>query len=108
MATYIDREAVEKFIENGLNNPNEAERFGYDAVAIMGEVHCMDAANVAPVAQGQWLDVKKYNCGERVVATCSCCKERGELRTKMLTFGFWETNSPYCPSCGAKMDGGAK
>lgn len=51
MATYIEREAVEKFIENGLNNPNEAKRFGHDAIEIMAEVHYMPAADVAPVVR---------------------------------------------------------
>ena len=32
MAKYIEREAVEKFIEDGLNNPNESKRFGHDGV----------------------------------------------------------------------------
>ena len=60
------------------------------------------------VAHGHWYDITKYNCGERVIATCSHCKDRGELRTKMPEFGVWRIDSPYCPNCGAKMNGGDK
>ena len=37
---------------------------------------------VSPVVHGYWYDITTYNCGERVVATCSHCKDRGELKTE--------------------------
>ena len=49
MGDYISREAVERFIENGLNNPDKSKAFGHDAVEILTEVHFMDAADVRPV-----------------------------------------------------------
>ena len=67
-------------------------------------IYTMPAANVTPVASGLWLGIKKYNDGERVIATCSHCKKRGELRTVRTEFGVWEINSPYCPSCGVRME----
>lgn len=60
----------------------------------------------APVVHGRWYDITTYNCGERAVATCSNCKDRGELRTERTEFGVWRIDSLYCPNCGAKMDGG--
>ena len=51
MAKYIDCEAIEKFIEDGLNNPDEAKRVGHDAIEIMAEVHYMDAADVVEVVR---------------------------------------------------------
>lgn len=93
MAEYIEREAVEKFIEDGLNNQDVAKRFGHDAIEIMAEVHYMPAADVAPVSHEQWVCVHKIDpiSGYR----CSKCRRR---------VGFDLT--PYCPNCGAKMDGG--
>lgn len=64
MAEYIDREAVEKFIENGLNNPDKKKAFGNDAIEIMAEVHYMPAADVAPVVR------------------CRECKHYKEFKTK--------------------------
>lgn len=55
--------------------------------------------------QACWVDVTRYNDGERVVATCSNCHDRGELRTKRNEFCLWEIDSPYCPNCGSKMGG---
>ena len=51
MAEYIEREALLKFIENGLNNPDSAKAFGYDAVEIMTEVQYAPAADVVPVVR---------------------------------------------------------
>lgn len=56
------------------------------------------SANVAPIVYGQWkqdADGDWYctNCGE-VVAICDSGKNRTYRK-------------PYCPHCGAKMDGGA-
>ena len=51
MDEYIAREAVEKFIIDGLNNSDVHERFGHDAIKIIAEVHYMPAADVAPVVR---------------------------------------------------------
>lgn len=88
MAEYIEREAVLKFIENGLNNSDKLKAFGHDAVEIMAEIQYMPAADVALVRHGRW---KRYgkNLGE-----CSECGEIVSVRNN------------YCPNCGAIMDGG--
>jgi hypothetical protein len=46
---YISRQKVERFIENGLNNPDKKKAFGHDAVEILTEVHYMDSPDVRPV-----------------------------------------------------------
>lgn len=88
MEEYIEREAVEKFIEDGLNNPDVNKRFGHDAIEIMAEVHYMPAADVAPVVHGRWVH---HDDG---VVTCSKC---GNAES---------SDSYYCRYCGAKMDEG--
>lgn len=63
-------------------------------------VQSLPAADVAPVRHGRWADHREQDgawsctaCGEEVTI-CSCGKDK-----------TWEF--PYCPNCGAKMNGGA-
>lgn len=63
------------------------------------------AADVSPVVRGKWVHITRYNDGERMIATCSRCRDRGEVRSIRTEFGIWEIDSPRCPNCGAKMDG---
>ena len=93
MAEYIDRAAVEKFIEDGLNNPDKTKRFGHDAIEIIAEVHYMPAADVAPVVHGRWDDSL-----DGITPYCTVCGNSHRLMTRTPN---------YCPNCGAKMDGGA-
>ena len=51
MKEYIERAAVEKFIEDGLNNPDKNKAFGHDAIEIMAEIHYMPAADVVEVVR---------------------------------------------------------
>ena len=53
------------------------------------------SANVAPVRHGRW------KCNK----PCPVC---GEDRFEGLDADIWaDWEPPYCPNCGAKMDGGA-
>ena len=63
------------------------------AAKVLREVSDAPAADVAPVVHGVWVCVNKIDpiSGYR----CSKCRRR---------VGFDLT--PYCPNCGAKMDGG--
>lgn len=59
---------------------------------------CIDkcpTVDAEPVRHGRW----KMRIGYAVDYACSACKCR-------LPFGL-DTNTKYCPSCGAKMDLGA-
>lgn len=85
MKEYIERAAVEKFIEDGLNNPDKNRAFGHDAIEIMAEVHYMPAAEVVEVRHGRWY------LAEDAVFRCSEC---GRI--------CYELDAPYC-YCGACM-----
>lgn len=72
---------------------------GSDGAMAMEIVASPPAADVAPVMHGRWerdADGDWYctNCDE-VVAICESGRERTYRK-------------PYCPNCGAKMDGGAE
>ena len=95
MTEYIERAAVEKFIEDGLNNPDKNKAFGHDAIEIMEEIHYMPAADVAPVRHGRWNDINPtvLNPGVNWICRCSLCGCPQDYKHN------------YCPNCGALMDG---
>lgn len=62
--------------------------------ALMEEMNAIPAADVAPVRHGRW------ECGK----PCPVC---GGDRFEGLDADIWaDWKPPYCPNCGAKMDGG--
>ena len=99
---YIEREALyEKAYWHGerpdFGNPC-AE--GVDAVDI-ADVDAIPAADVVEVVHGRWipLEYDGYADGNPVwdLWECSECQEEHS--------GDEDTLTPYCPNCGAKMDG---
>lgn len=82
MFEYINREKSKRLLHI---------EYAYAAEQLLDEI---PAADVAPVVHGVWVCVHKIDpiSGYR----CSKCRH---------IVGFDLT--PYCPNCGAKMDGGA-
>lgn len=99
MADYIDRETVLKILEE---HPAGTWR-GYDVYsddvrAIMRKVDEQPAADVAPVRRGHWVRVGNGT-------TCSECMQ-GLLRINGKQSEWVDLSEmPYCPNCGAKMEG---
>ena len=62
--------------------------------------------DAAEVIHAEWLDIRFDSMWQSMLATCSHCKVRGEVRVKSNECGFAVPDSDYCPHCGAKMDGG--
>ncbi len=97
MAKYIKMETALKVVEKyGLTNGSALGRHTGLAICIASEIAEIPAADVAPVVHGRWeqdADGDWYctNCDE-VVAICESGRERTYRK-------------PYCPNCGAKMDG---
>lgn len=92
MAEYIDKEACLSILRAKANMAVLMDASPYfEKAAQMLEK--LPAADVAPVVHGVWVCVNKIDpiSGYR----CSKCRRR---------VGFDLT--PYCPNCGAKMDGG--
>lgn len=91
MAEYIEREALLTDICNdmcGLKYTGVCENCR--VVALIADT---PAADVVPVVHGVWGRVNKIDpiSGYR----CSKCR-------RIVGFAL----TPYCPNCGAKMDGG--
>lgn len=95
---YIKRSAVFEQFDNADADVCETDDFGgvdygFGMKNIKELINSIPAADVAPVVHGVWVCVNKIDpiSGYR----CSKCRRR---------VGFDLT--PYCPNCGAKMDGG--
>lgn len=79
MAEYIDREALIERIRTDIAPFNVAMVFRH--------IHNIPAADVAPVVHGRWIKgAPNPYCSECFVE----CRDE----------------TPFCPHCGAKMDGG--
>ena len=100
MAEYIRKEDAIKCIEGQCidgkmfgNDENEGTLIeAYSAIDDLMEI---PPADVAPVRHGQW------KCNK----PCPVC---GGDRFEGLDADIWaDWEPPYCPNCGAKMDGGA-
>lgn len=108
MAEYIDKAVALSMREPPKSNRyyqtdnlDDAYEQGWDEA--LSYIEKIPAADVAPVIYGRWINITRFNDGERIIATCSRCKNRGGIRTIRIEFGIWEIDSPYCPNCGAKM-----
>lgn len=97
MAEYIEREAAVKIAEKySLANGSVLGRHSGLADCIASEIAALSAADVVPVAHGRWgtgrFNLETGNYEEQ----CTRCRNFSK-----------EYGKPYCPNCGAKMDGGA-
>ena len=98
MTEYIERKAALSMREPPKSNrqyqtynlDDAYEQGWYDALCCLEQ---LPAADVAPVVHGVWACVNKIDpiSGYR----CSKCR-------RIVGFDL----TPYCPNCGAKMDGG--
>ena len=97
MKEYIERQAVEEFIQDGLNNPDKSKAFGHDAIEILAGIHFMLAADVAEVRHGRWMTTDAYPHH----LYCSVCYKTYAKNAKWVNELDLPTN--YCPNCGARM-----
>ena len=86
MAEYIDKQALNEYINKRLNN---SVIKGW----IKSIINKIPTADVVEVRHGKW-DINK---------NCSIC---GVYKFEGLDADVWaDWDIDYCPNCGAKMDG---
>ena len=107
MAEYIKREAAIAYIREQSEECQKAfEEIGgesgiyADAYNDLAEdFYSIPAADVAPVVHGRWEmrpTGMATDTGPEYKAYCTVCNEPNK-----------QYQPPFCPHCGAKMDGGA-
>lgn len=94
-----NRRADNEYIERGaaLREAKYAAVRGLDPVAFVEDV---PVADVAPVVHARWLDAPWLYYGAKQYV-CSRCRKDEYWKKRDLHY-----KEPYCPNCGAKMDGG--
>ena len=119
MAEYINREALtienlEKYMTVMEVNTKE---YGRQVVVAVDDLMYLPIADVAEVRHGEWTEDGYYG----IPCVCSCCGAEAQYTSTFEeTFDYdWEENlcstgyeetreyirTPFCPNCGAKMDG---
>ena len=108
MAEYIKREATIKAIVDSRNRYYNSASNQYlvgrcDGLDIAaGLLRVAPAADVAPVVHARWIHSRYEDCSEQFeLVKCSQCNHEA------YAMAFYVRGGNYCPSCGAKMDGGA-
>ena len=113
MDEYIERKALDKALTVAAANDKDKNRRTWaKAICVLHDLH---AADVAPVVRGRWvaqcvvetaggwtLEDAPYNEYQHSNPICSVCR-----KTALLDGGEDYVTSPYCPNCGARMDGGS-
>ena len=89
----IDANQLIQWIETNKANTNPLD---YNTRATYAEcitmVSAMKTIDAEPVRHGHWIPTRPYLGSTK----CSICGK------------VWGTESPHCPSCGAKMDEGGQ
>lgn len=101
---YIEREAVMKIIDDYGCTHGGTLGYHSGAVDVVGSaIYKLPAADVAPVVHGEWIPIS-----DGAWAECSECGEACDVSDNggMSAFELFCDCYKYCPTCGAKMDGG--
>ena len=101
MAEYIEREAALSKLADLADTVGEADECTEETIKVcMRALRTIPATDVAPVGHGRW----KYIYGDEFSETYKCdkCGREFDICVEL----YRETLPTYCPSCGAKMDGG--
>ena len=96
MSEYINRESIRKVLMDVCSDENCPM---FITATIDQVIDYEPAADVAPVVHGRWiktgLRIMTSSGASGSVCVCSICKGQPEIGC----------TPPYCPNCGAKMDG---
>ena len=87
MTEYIERKALRDTLY-------DADAITMSGVKILNQ---FPSADVAPVRHGRWVSVP-----HKLARVCSVCNRDEPYKFADIDADVYD----YCPSCGAKMDGG--
>jgi Zn finger protein HypA/HybF involved in hydrogenase expression len=100
MPRYIDAEYMFKCETCRHYRENKCNTFCDSGESYSPDMSKIPTADVAEVKHGEWID-KPTGAYSRMQSWCTVCGKHSGI-------GGIESNrhKPYCPNCGAKMDGG--
>ena len=113
MTEYIEKNKAIKELYEVYDYEFPTASGGFDEYARMivpNTIKNMPAADVAPVRHGRWIFGKELPCSwgqipkNKYHLYCSECLEQAFNRSEDNDPDF-DVDTPYCPNCGAKMDG---
>ena len=90
---YIEREsAIKSLLNDCLGQVSYSREDAADCIRYI------DAADVAPVRHGRWIEPSRLYYGAKQYECSLCCSDT-----------FWKKHNitekyPHCPNCGCKMD----
>ena len=93
MDKYIKKEtAIKSLLNDCLGQVSYSREDAADCI------FWLDAADVAPVRHGRWIEPSRLYYGAKQYECSLCCSDT-----------FWNKHSitvkyPHCPNCGAKMN----
>ena len=105
MAEYIDKAVALSMHEPPKSNrhyqtDNLDDAYGQGWDDALCSIEHIPAADVAPVVHGRWA-IDEFG------HYCTVCREYGkETEGDAEIVDLLKYGTPYCPNCGAKMDGG--
>lgn len=107
MAEYIEMKKLEEAFDNA--DPDVCENYtdghsdwGFGRENVRDVIRGVPAADVAPVVHGRWV-VRFDGPYQRRRCYCSHCGKHNGVG------GIAQNQTkPYCPNCGARMDGDAE
>lgn len=95
MNKYVNIEVAKEYLRHdSFSNPYFRSQACQQAMDVLDTV---PVADVVEVRHGRWHDVYMSSASS-FVGTCSVCGKSNDIPPVPL--------ANYCPSCGAKMDGG--
>lgn len=101
MADYIERGAVQEILKkHSIGTRCGIPCYPEEIKFAAKDVNNLPAADVAPVRHGRWIDKPTGRYGQAQSWCTSCGKRSGIGGIKT------HRHKPYCPNCGALMDGG--
>ena len=97
MDEYIEREALLKWALDSMDAQRDVVGTAYCAEFVRA-IRQFNAADVAPVVHGRWMDVPYVYFGAKRYE-CSNCYSDVFWNNRIQT-----TKDNYCPNCGCRMD----
>lgn len=95
MGDYIDRQAAIQGIVKLGNEIYQGRRPNLEMAQVASIINRMPAADVAPIVHAKWENNKNE------YPECTNCGYMPAYDPAIDDINY----SPYCPNCGAKMDG---